>query len=141
MLCASLALCGLALTGMIGFLAGLLMFASLIGYIAWSYSQDKNKKASTEIVRHIEEDIEVELQFRPLGAWVFVLASLGLLIGGAYILVEGAVSIARGFGVSEAVIGLTIVAVGTSLPELATAVVAAYRKHSDVIIPQSARRL
>ena len=46
---------------------------------------------------------------------------------GADLLVDGAIGIARGFGLSEAVIGLTIVAIGTSLPELATAVVAAWR--------------
>ncbi len=57
----------------------------------------------------------------------------GLVIGGAWI-VDGAVVIARILGVSEAMIGLTIVAIGTSLPELATSVVAAYRKHTDIAI-------
>jgi cation:H+ antiporter len=132
MLAASLVLCGLALTGKIGFLAGLLMFGALLAYIVWTYSQDKKKDSET--AQHIEQDIEGDPQLSPLKAWVFAIAGLGLLVGGAYILVEGAVSIARDFEISEAVIGLTIVAVGTSLPELATAVVAAYRKHSDVII-------
>lgn len=132
MLGASLTLCGLAMTGMIGFVTGFLMFAALIGYIVWSYKQDK--KSGAETAAHIEEDVEGEPQLSPGKAWVFALAGLGLLVAGAYILVEGAVAIARDFGLSEAVIGLTIVAVGTSLPELATAVVAAYRKHSDVII-------
>jgi len=132
MLGASLALCGLALTGMISLVAGIFMFIALIGYILYSYNQDKKNGAET--VQHIEEDIEGEPHLSPPKAWVFALAGLGLLIGGAYILVEGAVSIARGFGISEAVIGLTIVAVGTSLPELATSVVAALKKHSDVII-------
>lgn len=58
---------------------------------------------------------------------------VGLVLGGAWI-VEGAVAIARMLGVTEAMIGLTIVAVGTSLPELATSVVAAYRKHTDIAI-------
>lgn len=132
MLGASLALCGLALTGTINFLAGLLMFSVLIGYIIWSYRQDKNGADATS--QHIEEDIEGEQKLAPLKAGIFALGGLGLLIVGAYILVEGAVSIARGFGISEAVIGLTIVAVGTSLPELATSVVAACRKHGDIII-------
>jgi len=132
MLGASLALCGLAMTGMISFVAGLVMFAALIAYIAWSYTQDK--KGGAETAAHIEEDIEGESQLSRFKATVYALCGLALLIGGAYILVEGAVSIARDFGISEAVIGLTIVAVGTSLPELATAVVAAMRKHSDVII-------
>ncbi len=132
MLGASLTLCGLALTGMITFLAGVFMFSALIGYVVWSYYQDKQGSADT--AQHIEEVIESETQIKYLKAWVYALAGLGLLITGAYILVEGAVSIARSFGISEAVIGLTIVAVGTSLPELATSVVAAYRKHSDIII-------
>ncbi len=132
MLGASIILCGLALTGNISLIFGLLMFSALIAYIAWSYMQDKKRGAET--VQHIEEDIEGEKQLSLLKASVYAVAGLILLIGGAYILVEGAVAIARDFGLSEAVIGLTIVAVGTSLPELATAVVAAMRKHSDVII-------
>ena len=132
MMGASLALCGVALSGTIGFFVGALMFAALLGYIALSYSQDK--KISAETVQHIEEDIEGEPHLPPLKAGIYTLAGLVLLIGGAYILVEGAVAIARNFGISEAVIGLTIVAIGTSLPELATSVVAAYRKHTDVII-------
>jgi len=132
MLGANLVLCGLALTGIISFWAGVLMFIALIGYIALSYHQDKKRSAIT--IQHIEQDVESEPQLKPFKASVYSLVGLGLLIGGAYMVVEGAVSIAIGFGISEAVIGLTIVAVGTSLPELATALVAAYRRHSDVII-------
>jgi cation:H+ antiporter len=57
-----------------------------------------------------------------------------MLMVGAHYLVEGAVTIARTFGVSEAFIGLTIVAVGTSLPELATSLIAALKKQSEVAI-------
>ncbi len=56
------------------------------------------------------------------------------LAGGANFLVEGATSLAKKFGIPNSIIGLTLVAVGTSLPELATAIVAAYRKHADVVI-------
>lgn len=132
MLAATLVLCALAQVGIISALSGLLMFMALIGYITFSYLQDK--KAQSETPQHIQDDIEGEPQLLPLKASLYVVIGLCLLIGGAYILVEGAVAIARDFGISEAVIGLTIVAVGTSLPELATAVVAAYRKHSDVVI-------
>ena len=59
-------------------------------------------------------------------------AGLVLVVLGGYLLVEGAVSIARAFGISETVIGLTIVAVGTSLPELVTSVMAAVRKQAEV---------
>lgn len=131
MLAASLALCGLALTGAFNFTAGLIMLAGLTGYIVWSYQQDRR---NSEEIRHIEEDVEGEPRLSVPLAAIYTVAGLGLLIGGATMLVEGAISLARDFGISEAVIGLTIVAIGTSLPELATSVVASLRKHSDVII-------
>lgn len=65
---------------------------------------------------------------------VLVIVGLGLLIAGAKILVTGAVEIGRLCGLSEAVIGLTIVAIGTSLPELATSVVAAIRGERDIAV-------
>ena len=70
-------------------------------------------------------------------AWrdaLFVAGGLALLVGGARMFVDGAVSIAQAVGLSEAVIGLTILAAGTSLPELATSVVAAVRGQSDIAI-------
>ncbi len=63
---------------------------------------------------------------------MFVIGGLALTILGARFLVTSAIDIARDFNVSETVIGLTIVAVGTSLPELVTSVMAALRKHSDI---------
>ncbi|MBT3791023.1 MAG: calcium/sodium antiporter [Alphaproteobacteria bacterium] len=70
-----------------------------------------------------------------LGTAIFMIAAgMGGLIAGAQMLVIGAIDIARIFGVSEAVIGLTVVALGTSLPELTTSLVAAMRKHADVAI-------
>ncbi len=64
----------------------------------------------------------------------FLLAGLAGLPAGAHLLVEGAVDIARLLGVGEAIIGLTLVALGTSLPELATTVMAALRKSADVAL-------
>lgn len=63
-----------------------------------------------------------------------VVAGLVALAVGAWLLVEGAVHLARGLGVSEAVIGLTIVAIGTSLPELATSVAAARKGHAEIAL-------
>jgi cation:H+ antiporter len=59
---------------------------------------------------------------------------LGVLILGSRLLVDHAVVVAKSFGVSEAVIGLTIIAAGTSMPELATSVVAAFRRQSDIAL-------
>jgi len=65
---------------------------------------------------------------------IFILLGLvGLVFGGKWI-VDGAVSIAEGFNISESLIGLTVVAIGTSLPELATSAVAAYKKQTDIAI-------
>jgi cation:H+ antiporter len=90
-----------------------------------------------------ETNRKVELEFtegnpktsRSVGLDVgFVLGGLGLLVLGARFFVLGAVDLARIWGVSEAVIGLTIVAAGTSMPELATSMVAAFRKQEDIAI-------
>lgn len=64
----------------------------------------------------------------------FIFLGVGLLIGGGYVLIGAAVDLARLLGISERVIGLTIVAVGTSLPELATSLVAAFRGEHDISI-------
>jgi len=65
---------------------------------------------------------------------ITALIGLAIVIGGGTMLVEGAVALARQFNISESVIGLTIVAIGTSMPEIVTSLVAALRKHSDVAL-------
>lgn len=69
--------------------------------------------------------------FKSIG--LISLGLVGLIVGGMWI-VDGAIEIATGFGVSQSLIGLTIVAIGTSLPELATSAVAAYKKNTDIAI-------
>jgi cation:H+ antiporter len=80
-----------------------------------------------------EEDLSIPTDPLPKAA-TFLIIGLALTIGGAVALVDGATGIARAYGVPEAVIGLTLVAVGTSLPELATTVMAARRGQSDVAL-------
>jgi cation:H+ antiporter len=65
---------------------------------------------------------------------VMTLGGLGTLVGGGHLLVEGAIGVARAAGMSDQLIGVTIVAVGTSLPELATSVIAAMRGHGDIAV-------
>lgn len=72
--------------------------------------------------------------YKPWLAIVYVLSGLAMLVGGGSLVVDNAVAIAREFGLSEKLIGLTILAAGTSLPELATSAVAAYRKNTDIAI-------
>lgn len=110
---------------------GSLMIITLISYIVYSYIQHRN---TSKAIEEISEDIavpQIQSNYKALGIAVF---GLGLLVIGSQLLVKGAISLAQAFNVSEAVIGLTIVAVGTSLPELATAVVSSIHKHNEAII-------
>lgn len=111
---------------------GALLFLSLLGYIIWSFIQDRAHP--NRVHEHMEEDAEPETSYTPVAAFIMCAVGLIALVGGASLLVDGAVSVARKFGISEAIIGLTIVAIGTSLPELATAIVASLKKHSDVVV-------
>ena len=73
-------------------------------------------------------------EMSPLKSWGLLVVSLAVLIGSAHILVWGASGLAREFGISELVIGLTIVAIGTSLPELAASIASALKGHHDLAI-------
>ncbi len=133
-LVASFVLVGLAQHGMIGRLSGFIMVAALGAYLSYAYLTERNASRRDEVFR---ERIAEDLGKPGMGlATALTLCVLGLvfLVAGAHLLVEGATAIARRFGISNAVIGLSLVAVGTSLPELATAAISAYRKHQDVVI-------
>lgn len=80
---------------------------------------------------------QAEEDFKPMKIWlalIMILGGLGGLIGGAQLIVPSATRIAESLGVSQSVIGLTIIALGTSLPELATSAVAAFKKNSDIAL-------
>jgi cation:H+ antiporter len=133
----------------LGRLTGLVFVAGLIGYMVFAYFQEKNS-ATVEAEGHTaafdkgEAFEQVEPGLRPRAAaegplsWiipiVMAVAGLAVIIFGGRILVESAVELAQSLGMSEAVIGLTIVAVGTSLPEFVTSVVAAIRRQSDIAV-------
>ncbi len=132
---ASIILCALSFAGIINQPMGLCLFLGLVSYLAWNFGQDRKKsarekKAAKEHVRDAEGPRDLQ---SPL-AVLYCIGGLALLVFGAQLLLEGATFLARAAGISEAVIGLTLVAVGTSLPELATGVIAALRRHGDVII-------
>ncbi len=111
----------LGLSRLDGFIL-LMMFMMFLFYI---YKQMKNDVTITEVEVVPASNWKI---------WGFIIAGLiGLVIGGKLI-VDNAVSIASGLGVSEKIIGLTIIAAGTSLPELMTSVVAALKKNSDIAI-------
>ena len=110
---------------------GVVLLIALFLYLLYSLRLAQQQRVSAysgEV--EVVEDIPLSTPTAVLVA----IAGLALLVSGAHLLVEGATSLARTFGVSEAVIGLTIVAVGTSLPELATSVMAALRRQSEVAL-------
>ena len=126
---------GAVLLGVIGLLPGVVLLAALTGYVWWAY---KSESAShdAEAVRHEHEaeDRPVPPDTGPLVLGGMILAGLAAAIFGAGWLVDGAIVLASAAGVSQSVIGLTVVAVGTSLPELIACIVAVLRKHEDVAL-------
>jgi len=133
------ALLGIMLVdGSIGLGNGLLLCLGLVLYLWASYRQSKTEFANAEIVDVAElglPDISTANSSENILRNVMaVIIGLGLLIYGSQLFVDHAVIIARTLGISEALIGLTLVAVGTSIPELATSILAALRKQSDIAI-------
>lgn len=90
------------------------------------------------VATQLKSDPEVEAaankNYSNLKIWLLILGGLAGLVGGGKLVVDNAVAMAQSLGVSEKIIGLTIVAAGTSLPELATSVVAALKKNADIAI-------
>ena len=177
----------LALDGAIGLIDGLLLFASLIGYIAWSIITSRQETAAA---KGSEEPVTIDTIAGKSPLWLlgavgvlgvalvgyllgwfdivitgfliagtllfiagslfgkggttkggdiahqvgFIIAGLGTLVLGAGWLIESATAIAQAFGVSDLIIGLTIVAAGTSLPEVATSIIATMRNERDIAI-------
>jgi cation:H+ antiporter len=123
----------LALSGTIERWQGILMFAALIVFSVYAYVSESRRGPDESTA----DDLAEEFAEGPKSAWLALLAIAGSIVAvliGARLLVTGAVTAAQYLGVGEEVIGLTVVAVGTSLPEFATAVVAAVRRHSAVAV-------
>lgn len=113
-------------------LEGMVLLLAFFGLIAWSIVSAIKNKGDV-----LESEIDNELQEHPMSlkAGVFwLILGLILLIGSSRLLVWGAVGVATEFGVSDLIIGLTIVALGTSLPELAASVIAARKGEHDIAI-------
>ena len=106
--------------------SGLLVFALAL----FIYSLFRESRAQGAF----DEDDEAESPVPLFKALIGLVAGLAALTGGAQMLIEGATAVARDFGVSERVIGLTLVALGTSLPELASSLVAAFREEVDLLM-------
>jgi cation:H+ antiporter len=107
---------------------------ALAAYLGWAYWSERFHTAPAAEMHQAEAEEVSALPKSVLWIVMAVVSGLLLLIGGSQVLLTGAVRIAEHFGVSEAVIGLTLVAVGTSLPELSISVIAAIRRHADVAV-------
>lgn len=122
----------LALDGSLGRLDGVFLFSLLLAYVIWTVRESRRQTEAELAVQFAEE---IETRPRPvlqlIGLIVLGLVLLGL---GANWLVEGAVIIARLAGMSELLIGLTIVAIGTSLPEVAASLAASLKGERDIAV-------
>ncbi len=127
---ASLIMVAVVLTGTLGRLAGSFFLGLLAAYTIYSYSNEQRRFAAGPAAAAAAAEAPHGIS---LGAGL-ALAVCGIagVVFGAGLLVDAAIEIARELGLSEVVIGLTLVAVGTSLPELVTSVVAAIRRQGDV---------
>jgi cation:H+ antiporter len=135
MIAASALLLVLALDEQLGRVDGLVLVVLLVGYVSWTVVaalRDPSKAIAEEYDEALHE--EKLRASSPLTDTGFVLAGLVLLVVGSQALVSAATDIAVELGVSDLVIGLTVVAVGTSLPELATSVLAATRGQRDLAV-------
>jgi cation:H+ antiporter len=104
---------------------GIVFIAFFIIFLYYTFGISKVSGENT--------DLEIKEMSYMKSSLYIVGGLLGLVFGGKWI-VDGAIKIAEGFNVSQSLIGLTVVAIGTSLPELATSAVAAYKKQSDIAI-------
>ncbi|QDY71627.1 sodium:calcium antiporter [Qingshengfaniella alkalisoli] len=125
MMTAAVVLAPVFAMGQLGRLSGQILVAGLATYLIWAYRQPSGMEAV---------GVGIPAPALALVSTLWIIGGLVALMVGARFLVDGAVSIAHGYGISETLIGLTIVAVGTSLPELTTSLIAAFRRQSEIAI-------
>jgi cation:H+ antiporter len=129
MIVVSLALVGALADGTVSRREGAILALSLLGYLVFTFWEARRES------RAVREELATaapEPPSGPLTGTLLAVSGLALLVGGGHLLVDSAITLATLFGISQAVIGLTIVAVGTSLPELATSVIASLRGQGDI---------
>lgn len=127
MILASILFVGIAFTGSIERIPGILLFVLLVAYVSWQVRRSRKKSKN-------EPEPDFTDVYSLGKASLIVIVSFALLVWGANMLVDGSSNIARYLGVTDRMIGLTIVAVGTSLPELFASVMAAYKGQADMAV-------
>ncbi|MBA6353496.1 MULTISPECIES: calcium/sodium antiporter [unclassified Colwellia] len=124
----------IGLTGSFSIISGVVMISALLAYLGFTIYKEKNHNTASHKLHQAEGK---ELHTKPHKTWLVILSiafGLGFLMLGAQWFVTGATIIAKALGVSDALIGLTLVAIGTSLPEFTISVMAVLRKHMDVAV-------
>lgn len=134
MLVAVLAFAAAAWTGQLARWQGMLMIASWAAYIVAIYRIERRSTAALAERKAEVAQLE-ERRRRPAWQTASILAgAIAALVGGSHVLVEGAVTAARALGIAEVVIGATIVALGTVMPEAVASVTAALHRHTDLAL-------
>ncbi len=118
--------------GTLGRLDGLLLLGGMSALVLWTVHLARISPPDDPLAAEYSEEIPAAMP--PAKAWLLLVSGLLLLLISSKMLVWGAVGVARAFGVSDLVIGLTIIAVGTSLPELAASIVAARKGEDDIAV-------
>lgn len=122
----------LLIDGILSFTDGILLFGSLILVMWWITRQALQEQPHDAMEDEFEDEIPIGVPMPKAIFWL--ITGLILLIASSKLLVWGAVNIATAMGISELIIGLTIIAIGTSLPELAATITAALKKEHDIAI-------
>lgn len=125
----SFLLLAIVLDGKIDVIDGALLVIGIIVFTGYSYRSSKKDTDIEEI--SVSKVLQKNIFSKSI---IFMIAGLLLLTGGSFLTVENTIAIGASFGVSELFMGLTIVAIGTSLPELITSIVAARKGHADLSI-------
>ena len=121
----------LLIDGELSFIDGLIFVIGIITYTIANVVMARKEK-NTEVEEEFKEGLKTRLGV-PVSI-ILIIGGLALMILGANLFVTSSISIAKAIGVSDAIIGLTIIAIGTSLPELITSIVASYKNESDIAI-------
>jgi cation:H+ antiporter len=116
----------------VGRIEGAVLLTGLIGYVLFAVLQARREHAP-QVAGEFAEGVPKPSRALRIDL-LLIIGGLALLVAGGRVLVMGAVTVARELGMSEALIGLTIVAAGTSMPEMATSIVAALRREPDIAI-------
>lgn len=132
LLLATIALVALAAFGTISRTVGILLMVALAAYTLWTYRRERRSRDAAALMHEAEA---ADAPSGPTRLWLattMAAAGLCLTIVGAWLLIEGAIGVAAALEIADTIVGLTVVAVGTSLPELVVSVTASIRRHGDV---------